>query len=127
MKHPAVSDARAMYERLEPQLKLCFLCLSIFPENEIMRKRSLVYWWTGEGFVVASSGEEVEEIGEEYFKKLCESGLLKPIYDGYIRSSHSCRLDPWIRWVAIDIAKETMFFDFDFDGKLSSGSPCQCP
>nr|DAD43177.1 TPA_asm: hypothetical protein HUJ06_001407 [Nelumbo nucifera] len=127
MKYPAVSDARAMYELLDLQLKLCFLCLSIFPENEIIRKRSLVYWWIGEDFVVASGGKEVEEIGEECFKKLCESGLLEPIYGGHSRFPHGCKLHPWIRWMAIDIAKETMFFDFDSDGKPSSGSPCQCP
>ncbi|XP_043720872.1 putative disease resistance protein At3g14460 [Telopea speciosissima] len=118
MASPAIADAQSIYDNLEPRLQICFLCLSIFPENSIIRKRSLIYWWIGEDLV---GHKEVEQVGEDCFMKLCESGLIEPISAEHSRAPHSCRLHPWVRRMAIRIAKETMFFDFDSHGKPISG------
>ncbi|KAJ4969798.1 hypothetical protein NE237_002897 [Protea cynaroides] len=118
MASPAMADMQSIYDNLEPQLQICFLCLSIFPENSIIRKRSLIYWWIGEDLV---GDKEVERIGEDCFMKLCKSGLIEPIYAEHGRNPLGCRLHPWVRSMAISIAKETMFFDFDSDGKPISG------
>ncbi|KAJ4979515.1 hypothetical protein NE237_010295 [Protea cynaroides] len=122
MASPGMAMAKSTYHGLESRVKLCFLSLSIFPENKVIRKRSLVYWWIGEGFM---DGKDAEKEAEECFKKLCQSGLVEAVHKQYSRSPRSCRLHPWIRWMAIEIAKENMFFDFDPDGKPVSG-PSHC-
>ncbi|CDP08015.1 unnamed protein product [Coffea canephora] len=46
----AISNFQKSFDCLESyQLKACSLCLSIFPENSIIKKRPLIYWWIGEG------------------------------------------------------------------------------
>ncbi|CAB4304398.1 unnamed protein product [Prunus armeniaca] len=112
----AMANLRRSYEHLEgTELRLCFLSLSIFPEESVIKKRPLIYWWIGEGFITATQDKTAEEVGEEIFGKLMKQGLIQP-HGNVVNassSSTSCTLHPWIRCMLIRLAKDALLFHFD--------------
>ncbi|KAI6670287.1 hypothetical protein NL676_005172 [Syzygium grande] len=52
------------------QLKLCLLSFAIFPKNSIIKKRSLIYWWIGQGLVSQRGDKTAEQVGEEIYNVL---------------------------------------------------------
>ncbi|GMP72709.1 hypothetical protein CsSME_00030640 [Camellia sinensis var. sinensis] len=44
-------EFKECYDELDLELKLCLLSFSVFPENVEIKKRVMLYWWIGEGFV----------------------------------------------------------------------------
>ncbi|KAL7211970.1 hypothetical protein ACSBR2_014764 [Camellia fascicularis] len=44
-------EFKERYDELDLELKLCLLSFSVFPENVEIKKRVMLYWWIGEGFV----------------------------------------------------------------------------
>ena len=67
----------ASYKDLPYHLKYCFLYMSIFPENDPVKRRRLVRLWIAEGFVIEKSGKTLEEVGEEYLEELIDRNLIK--------------------------------------------------
>ncbi|XP_008229558.1 PREDICTED: disease resistance RPP13-like protein 4 isoform X3 [Prunus mume] len=110
----AMANLRRSYEHLEgTELRLCFLSFSIFPEESVIKKRPLIYWWIGEGFITATQDKTAEEVGEEIFGKLMKQGLIQP--HGNVNLSTSCTLHPWIRCMLIGLARDALLFHFDSD------------
>ncbi|KAH0983738.1 hypothetical protein GBA52_010915 [Prunus armeniaca] len=112
----AMANLRRSYEHLEgTELRLCFLSFSIFPEESVIKKRPLIYWWIGEGFITATQDKTAEEVGEEIFGKLMKQGLIQP-HGNVVNassSSTSCTLHPWIRCMLIRLARDALLFHFD--------------
>lgn len=74
-----MSSLLASFHCLESsQVKMCLLCLSIFPENSVIKKKSLIYWWMGEGIVSRNTNQTAEEVGEQVFRQLLNQGFIKP-------------------------------------------------
>ncbi|CAL5409724.1 unnamed protein product [Camellia sinensis] len=44
-------EFKERYDELDLELKLCLLSFSVFPEKVEIKKRVMLYWWIGEGFV----------------------------------------------------------------------------
>ncbi|XP_019158709.1 PREDICTED: uncharacterized protein LOC109155566 isoform X2 [Ipomoea nil] len=102
------------------ELKLCLLTLSAFPEDFIIKKRPLIYWWMAEGFVVG------EEVGEQNFTQLIQHGLIQPWYESGNTTTtttdqphnnnvvhvQGCRVHPWIRRMLVSIAMDAQLFEF---------------
>ncbi|XP_021811679.1 disease resistance RPP13-like protein 4 isoform X1 [Prunus avium] len=108
----AMANMRRSYEHLEgTELRLCFLSFSIFPEESVIKKRPLIYWWIGEGFIEATQDKTAEEVGEEIFGELMKQRLIQP--HGNANLSTSCTLHPWIRCMLIGLARDALLFDFD--------------
>ncbi|XP_057488426.1 uncharacterized protein LOC130774418 [Actinidia eriantha] len=70
----AFRDFHELYDTLGDAQKLCLLSFSVFPEHEVIKKRFMLYWWIGEGFVgtpekkaeqVAGERNDQREIPEE--------------------------------------------------------------
>ncbi|KAF7838649.1 disease resistance RPP13-like protein 4 [Senna tora] len=106
------------YERLEKlEWKLCLLFLAIFPENVVLKKRLLIYWWIGEGLIPA------EEEGEEIFQELLKLELIIPYQNRDPRKTFplpkkfpivsKCQIHPWVRYMLITLARESGVFDID--------------
>ncbi|XP_008775257.2 putative disease resistance protein RGA3 [Phoenix dactylifera] len=69
------------YEDLPSYLKQCFMYCSLFPEDDIIPKGTIIALWIAEGFVKAEGSSTVEETAEEYYRELIMRNLLQPYFD----------------------------------------------
>ncbi|KAJ7973515.1 Disease resistance RPP13-like protein 4 [Quillaja saponaria] len=115
--HPAVENLKVSYDNLENlELKLCLLFLSVFPENAVIKKRPLIYWWIGEGLITKTTDKTAEEIGEDIFKELLKLDLIIPSSNRSTPVVNKCKVHPWIRYLLISLAENAEIFDFDPTG-----------
>ncbi|TVU23460.1 hypothetical protein EJB05_25829, partial [Eragrostis curvula] len=74
------------YRDLSPQVKLCFLYCSNFPEGAIIVRDIVVGMWVSEGFIHAPdqlvSHEELE-VAARYYDELIRRNLLQPIANAH--------------------------------------------
>ncbi|CAL8145775.1 unnamed protein product [Prunus armeniaca] len=119
-------EIEAVYNRLDVTLKLCFLCFSVFPENAVIKKKVLVHWWVGEGFIdtLGTSDKTSEDTANKFFNDFIEKGLIKPVYKKRRPSADSCSMDPSVRYAAIKLAKRAGFFSFDSNGNPTEDFTC---
>ncbi|CAI9270131.1 unnamed protein product [Lactuca saligna] len=106
------------YDKLSRELKLCLLCFSVFPENALISRRLMVYWWIGEGFVPQEDdlivGKTQEDHANGFFKDLMDKEFIEPIISkSYDRNVAICKMHPMIRAAIIMIADKVNFLDFD--------------
>lgn len=111
-------EIQAIYSELDITMKLCLLCFSVFPENAIIKKKVLVHWWVGEGFIDSScsGGKTVEEMGNGNFKDLIAKRIIEPVYKKRRPGADSCKMEPSIRYAVIMLAERAGFINFDCDG-----------
>ncbi|PON49323.1 LRR domain containing protein [Parasponia andersonii] len=115
-------EIQAVYEDLRPREKLCLLCFSVFPENAVIKKKVLVHWWVGEGFIDSlncGEGEEEDESAEKtasgFFKEFMARGIIEPVFKKRRPSADSCRMRPSVRFAIIMLAERAGFIKFDAD------------
>ncbi|XP_068340423.1 disease resistance RPP13-like protein 4 [Pyrus communis] len=116
---PAYKEFQVVYNSLRVTTKLCLLCFAVFPVNEVVKKRVLIQWWVGEGFVNPPVGgkETVLEIADGIFEEITKKGCVEPVNKKRRPSVvHSFKMNPIIRSAVIVIAKEVGFFGFDNKG-----------
>ncbi|XAR66373.1 hypothetical protein NMG60_11012586 [Bertholletia excelsa] len=115
-------EFKARYLHLSDEKKLCLLCFSVFPKDEEIKKRVMINWWIGEGFVPLTSANKTnshmeEKWANDFFGELIRMGFIHPIYKkGKLRRADTCKIQPFVRSMLIKIAKKANFFDFDEDG-----------
>jgi predicted adenine nucleotide alpha hydrolase (AANH) superfamily ATPase len=71
-----------VFDGLDEKSKKCLLCFSVFLENAVIKKKVLVHWWVGEGFIdsPSSDGKTAEETGNEFFRDfLSPKASLSPL------------------------------------------------
>lgn len=64
------------------KLKLCLLCFAAFPDNSLINRRILMYWWIGEGFIDPLDKEKLicsEDTTDELIKELMAKRLVEPV------------------------------------------------
>lgn len=124
-KNPVMDEIWKCYAVLESiELKMCCLSMSIFPQDAVMKKRTLIYWWIGEGFIPSRTQDKTaEEVGEEFFHKLLTLGFIQPHVDStdanknamslYPLVVNKCTMHPWIRFLFINLSDEAGLFYFN--------------
>ncbi|XP_061343086.1 disease resistance protein RPM1-like [Gastrolobium bilobum] len=64
------------FNNLPYYLKYCFLYLSIFPEDHLIKRMRLIRLWIAEGFIEAKEGKTMEDVAEDYLKELLNRNLI---------------------------------------------------
>ncbi|XP_062082949.1 disease resistance protein RPM1-like [Humulus lupulus] len=88
------------FNDLPYNLKYCFMYVSVFPEDYLIKRNVLIRLWIAEGFIEEAEGRPLEEVANGCFNELINRSLVqvKDRYDdGRIKS---CRVH--------DILRETM-------------------
>ncbi|KAL7188050.1 hypothetical protein ACSBR1_037987 [Camellia fascicularis] len=67
------------YNDLPYYLKICFLYLSIFSEDQHIWRRKIIRLWTAEGFVTAIEGKTIEEVANGYLDELFNRSLIQVV------------------------------------------------
>ncbi|KAL6592113.1 hypothetical protein ACP70R_007715 [Stipagrostis hirtigluma subsp. patula] len=97
------------YNNLPHHLKTCFLYLSMFPEDYVIKRDYLVRRWVAEGFISVHGGRNSEDEGECYFNELINRSLIQPVDfqdDGRV---YACRVHDMILDLIVCKAVEENF------------------
>lgn len=128
----SLKEIQEVYDGLDEKSKKCLLCFSAFPENAVIKKKVLIHWWVGEGFIDSpgSGGKTAEETGNKFFKDFISKEIIEPVNKKRRPSSENCKMQPSIRYAVIELAKKAEFLCFDTEGNPtanfcdSSGRAC---
>ncbi|KAL6855936.1 hypothetical protein ACP4OV_018738 [Aristida adscensionis] len=71
------------YDDLPYHLKTCFLYLSVYPEDHIIRRKSVLRRWVAERFVTEKRGLSVFEVAESYFDEFTNRSIIQPVNMGF--------------------------------------------
>lgn len=111
------------YFDLPHYLKTCLLYISIFPEDYIINRKSLIIRWINEGFVQEEYGKNAHDIGESYFNELINRRLVQPWFiDHDSGSVVTCRVHDMILDLIITKSVEENFVTL-LDSRELTSSP----
>ncbi|XP_065871789.1 protein RECOGNITION OF PERONOSPORA PARASITICA 7-like [Euphorbia lathyris] len=98
------------YQALPFHLKPCFLCLSQFPEDWPIKKRTLIRMWIAEGFIQQQGDETMEDIAEGYLEEIVRRSMVQVSKRDHTGTGIKiCRMHDLVRDLCILKAKEESF------------------
>ncbi|KAE8793637.1 Disease resistance protein RPM1 [Hordeum vulgare] len=111
---------KASLDDLPYDLKNCFLYCALFPEDYLLRRKTIMRQWIAEGFIrEKEENKTLEEVAEGYLVELVDRSLLQVVERNYTGRIRNCRMHDVIRLLALNKAKEECF------GKVYTGSVTQ--
>ncbi|XP_028095805.1 disease resistance protein RPM1-like isoform X1 [Camellia sinensis] len=85
------------YIDLPYHLKCCFLYLSVFPEDYLIKRMKLIRLWVVERFVEEKPGLTAEEVAEDYLNELVSRSMIQVVQKDYFNRVRTCRLHDVMR------------------------------
>ncbi|GLU05311.1 hypothetical protein SLE2022_224160 [Rubroshorea leprosula] len=136
-KIPAISskqiEGTSIFEYFERQFsglnentKKCLSCILVFPNDFVIRKTALRYWWMAEGFVdtttAAEEKKDTTRTAEEEIAELIKMDFIEPVMkEGRTLENKFIRMNPFIRLIVMTLAKREKYIDFGSEGDLPKG------
>ncbi|VAI41217.1 unnamed protein product [Triticum turgidum subsp. durum] len=111
------------YYDLPSHLKTCLLYLSMFPEDSLIGKETLIWRWVCEGFILDREGIGSFELGEIYFNELINKSMIRWI-DDYDDEQGGCRVHDMVLDLIRTISNDINFVkihDMEQHGTSSRG------
>lgn len=97
-------------EDLPYDLKNCFLQCALFPEDYIIKRRTIMRHWIAAGFIrEKEENRTLEELAEGYLTELVNRSLLQVVERNHAGRLKFCRMHDVIRLLALNKAKEECF------------------
>ncbi|XP_057478036.1 disease resistance protein RPM1-like isoform X2 [Actinidia eriantha] len=87
-------------------LKLCFLYLSIFPEDYSIDHWRLIRLWVAERFVEAKDGMTIEEVAQSYLNGLINRSLIQVAWRRHDRRIQAYRIHDLWREIIVSKSRE---------------------
>ncbi|XP_031262507.1 disease resistance protein RPP13-like [Pistacia vera] len=109
------------FNDLSFELKLCFLYLSLLPEDFEIHVEKLIRLLVAEGFIQEKEGQIMEEVAESHLKQLINRSLVQTEKRCWGRTA-TCRVHDLLRDLAIQKAKESNFAYY-YDATIHSTPP----
>nr|QPI70508.1 disease resistance protein RPP13-La [Vitis vinifera] len=103
------------YIDLPHNLKSCFLYLGLFPEDQVISKRTLLLLWMAEGFVPQQDEQRLEDTAEDYLNELINRNLVQAVAVSVNERVTECRIHDLVRDLCIKKAKEQNFVEIQKD------------
>ncbi|XP_059669643.1 disease resistance protein RPM1-like [Cornus florida] len=95
------------YNDLPWYLKICFLYLSIFPEDHEIECMRLIRLWMAEGFVQGGEGgKTIEEVAEGYINELVNRSLIQVAEMTVDGRAKTCRIHDLLREITTSKSRE---------------------
>ncbi|XP_047976116.1 putative disease resistance protein RGA3 [Salvia hispanica] len=86
-----------------PSLKKCFAYCSIFPKGHRIKRRELIEYWMGEGFLVAYESNGMESVGDKYINVLIHNSLLQIVERDDYGNVESCVMHDLVHDLAFSV------------------------
>jgi hypothetical protein len=97
------------YFDLPHHLRSCLLYLALFPEDKSITRKRLVRRWISEGFIHGESGQDLMELGEQYFHELVNRSLIQPEIIRYDGKAAACKVHDTILDFLIEKSSQENF------------------
>ncbi|CAN8277989.1 unnamed protein product [Cochlearia groenlandica] len=107
------------FKELHYELKLCFLYLSIFPEDYEIDVEKLIHLLVAEGFIQEDEEMMSEDVARYYIEELIDRSLVEGVKRERGKVMY-CRIHDLLRDVAIKKAKELNFVHVYNDNQFST-------
>ncbi|XP_038724776.1 uncharacterized protein LOC120016192 isoform X2 [Tripterygium wilfordii] len=117
-------ELQRSFKTLKDDRQLCLLCLAVFPENTVVKRRLLTYWWAGERLLDPSANVDktLEEMANDVLEELEAKGFIEPVNKKRELKTNSFKMQPVARSAVIELAKKHKFFNYDSDGNPTADS-----
>ncbi|KAK8452074.1 hypothetical protein SEVIR_5G053300v4 [Setaria viridis] len=96
-------------EDLPFDLKNCFMHCAIFPEDYLIKRKTVIRHWMTAGFIQEKENKTMEEVAEEYLHELINRSLLQVVQRNISGRVRRCRLHDIIRVLLLTKANEECF------------------
>ncbi|KAJ6737757.1 DISEASE RESISTANCE PROTEIN RP [Salix viminalis] len=94
------------YDHLPYYLKQCYLYLSVFPEDYLIKRMKLIRLWIVERFVEEKQGFTMEEVAEEYLNELVNRSLIQVAEMNHFNRVKTCRVHDLMREIILLKSRE---------------------
>nr|CAD1840384.1 unnamed protein product [Ananas comosus var. bracteatus] len=116
--NPVRNILNLSFKCLPRHLKNCFLSCSMFPEDQLLKRKRLIRLWIAEGFAVERGSSTAEEVAEGYLEELIHRTMLQVEEKNHFGRLKYCRMHDLIRELAVSLSEKEKFHSIYQDNRM---------